>query len=283
MNILITGANGFIGKQLDEYLSQWHLMYSLVRLDPGIPKPRIILLDLSNEESIKEGLVAKIFPEKIDVILHCAAQLADSENYQDMSVFHANNRITTNVIALASFLKPQKLINFSTIGVYPNTDGTYTELSYVHPSANRECLYSLSKFCSEELFTHFLSPQMDVINLRLSQTLGEGMRKDRIYSIMLTELLEHNTIILFGNGLRHSSFITIDYLKSTVKKMLSRPDINGVYNLGEKNMSYRELAEEIIKKHGNKDSRILYKEEGIRSKVIIDSSKLHEKINGDNE
>ena len=43
----------------------------------------------------------------------------------------------------------------------------------------------------------------------------------------------------------------------------------------EKNLSYYNLAEMIIKKFGNSSSKILLSESGIRSKVIIDSSKIN--------
>jgi nucleoside-diphosphate-sugar epimerase len=274
MNILITGASGFIGRSLKNSLSSTYTVFSLVRDKQDEAFGNAIVLDLADSISVKQSLTSGKLPAKVDVVIHCAAQLSDSNNKYDISVYKTNNIITENVISMCENLKPTKLINFSTIGVYANRDGKYGEESAVNPSTNNEGLYGLSKFCSEELFWFYLHEKMEVINLRLCQAYGEGMRKDRIYSIMLDELKKDNSITVFGNGERVSGFITIEFLIQTIDKILAKKNMSGLYNMGERNMSYTELAEGIIKKYGNRSSTIAYKEEGSRSKVEIDFSKL---------
>ena len=100
------------------------------------------------------------------------------------------------------------------------------------------------------------------------------MREDRIYSIMKNELKRDNKITVYGRGERISNFVSIDYLVKKMDKILNNKKIEGTYNLGEKNLSYKYLAEMIIKKYGDNSSKVVLKQNGVKSKVIIDSSKI---------
>ena len=279
MKILITGAGGFIGKHLCQHFSKDHEIIALMRSDAAVTSSRTIHLDLTDTALVQLHIANKNIPAEIDCIIHCASILATPETSKDFGLFQRNNAITESLMHIAEFAKPTMLINFSSIGVYPNADGTYTETSHVAPSVNSECLYSLAKLCSEELFSFYLGKQLRVVNIRLSQTYGKGMREDRIYSIMLKELKEHNTITVYGNGERESNFISIEYLLSTMEKIISHPTISGTFNLGEHNISYRTLAEMIAREQGDKGTNILFKPQGVRSKAVIDSTKLLKTLN----
>jgi len=275
MRILITGANGFIGRHLRNHFQSGHEIYSITRtLNRSLLSENDYAIDLSDVNGVKEKFANNIFKQKMDVIIHCAAVLSNIDN-KDITVFHKNNAITESMIYIASVTNTTKIINISTIGVYPNISGTYNEQSAIEPSVNHECLYGLSKVCSEELFKFYLKDTIQVINIRLGQVYGLGMRKDRIFSIMKNELIRDNIITVFGKGERISNFISIDYFFEKIKRIVQNDKIQGTFNLGEKNLSYYNLAEMIMKEFGNSSSKIRLSERGIRSKVIIDSSKIN--------
>lgn len=274
MNILITGSNGFIGKHLRNHFQVEHEIYTISRkTDSCSVSKNDYEIDLSDENFVKENFTDSVFKQKMDVIIHCAAVLSSTDN-KDITVFHKNNAITESMIHIARITKATKFINISTIGVYPNSSGTYNEQSVIEPSMNHECLYNLSKICSEELFKFYLKQTTQVINLRLGQVYGAGMREDRIFSIMKDELQRKNTITVFGNGERISNFVSIDYFISKICRIVQNKEVQGTFNLGEKNLGYFDLAEMIIKEYGNSSSKIILNENGVRSKVIIDSSKI---------
>ncbi len=275
MNILITGVNGFIGKHLLHYFSEKHNVFSISRSGLQPSQNNNFAIDLSDVDLVKNLFSKNIFKQKIDVILHCAAVLSENDDHKNINVFHKNNAITESMIHIASVLNVSKFINISSIGVYPNKSGTFDEQSAIEPSMNHECLYGLSKVCSEELFKFYFKDTIAIINLRLGQVYGEGMRQDRIFEIMKHELQSNNTITVFGNGLRISNFVAIDYLKIKMEKLINNKDVEGTYNLGEKNLSYAQLAEMIIEKHGNSSSKIILKNQGTSAQVIIDSSKIN--------
>ena len=54
--------------------------------------------------------------------------------------------------------------------------------------------------------------------------------------------------------------------------------ISGVFNLGDINMSYFHLAEDLIRKHGNENSKIIKVIEGNKSQFILNTQKLNDLI-----
>jgi UDP-glucose 4-epimerase len=274
MNILITGVNGFIGKHLKNYFKSEHEIYTISRVigNDGLSANNYEI-DLSDVKAVKDNFTEHVFRKNMDLIIHCAAVLSGADN-KDISVFHKNNAITESMIHITAAVKATKFINISSIGVYPNISGTYTEQSAIEPSMNHECLYSLSKVCSEELFKFYLKDTVMVINLRLGQVYGLGMRDDRIFAIMKDELRRDNAITVFGNGERISNFVSIAYCVDKIGTIIKNNKVQGTFNLGERNLSYYGLAEMIIKEFGNSSSEIILNEKGVKSKVIIDSSKI---------
>ncbi len=275
MNILISGAKGFIGAYLKSHLSCEHKVFTISRSEKmGKLTSLDYQIDLSDVNAVRDNFTEEYFSHKIDVIVHCAAVFTGPDN-KDISLFHRNISITESMIHIAEVTRADKFINISTIGVYPNVSGNYTEESAIHPSMNHECLYGLSKFCSEELFEFYLKDICQVVNLRLGQVYGQGMRDDRIFSIMREELQSENSITVFGKGERISNFVSIEYCIIKICEIIQKVNVRGTYNLGETNLSYYELASNIIKEFGNADSKIVFIEKGVRSKVFIDSTKIN--------
>ena len=226
-------------------------------------------IDLSEPNALKN------FEMSSDVVIHCASVLATNDNKKEMALLYENLRITESVIALVEKSKPRVFINLSSIGVYENSSGTFSEEGKIHPASNIEGLYGLSKFCSEELFNFFLRNNgIRIINLRLAQVIGEGMRADRVYSIMRSELQTKNEITVFGDGSRTSSFISINYLIQVIERIMVKETVNGTYNLSEYDMSYKEMAESVVKKYGNENSIISYTESTVGKKFSIKCDKL---------
>lgn len=269
MNVLVTGADGFIGKHVCPFLErQRHHVFKLA-------------LDLTNNAEVVK--FSEEFKNKhtIDVVIHLAAKMANvnQDFTEQFKSLYDNLEITKNVVALVKILKPQKLINFSSMAVYPNVDGVFSEDARIHMSENSDCLYGLAKFCGENIFECFLKNQNIVItHLRISQVYGGGMCSDRIMPIMQQELKEKNVITVYGEGERISNFINIDKLLEVLGHFFIEK-LPGVYNIGGESLGYMEIAKRIIKERGDEKSSIIRIKKGSQVKFILDTKKLEEKMN----
>lgn len=277
MKILVTGANGFIGKHLCDFLEEnSHKVFKVMRKNKNVLS-NTFETDLGDKNSVEE-LIKNLQGQKIDIVIHLASKLASANQSEEEQVqmLLDNIAITKNMVTLAKELKPQKLINFSSMAVYPNIDGDFDEKSQINMSSNTDCMYGLAKFCSENIFDYMLK-DIAVTHLRVSQVYGDGMYRDRIMPIMMQELQEKNTITVFGNGERESNFINVNKLLEFLNYFIKK-DVYGIYNVGDEPLSYLQLAQKIIDKNGNKDSVIIKKAEGSKSKFYLNTDKLTKMI-----
>jgi nucleoside-diphosphate-sugar epimerase len=271
--ILITGASGFVGKHLVDILSDNYHILECKRTATSHNCNEVIV-DLLDEESVKSAIVTLLQrDEKIEYCIHTAAIVAKSDNIKSFSLFDSNMIITNNIIRLCQELAIEKVINFSSMAVYPNKSGHYNENSTINPSFNEDCLYGLAKYSSEELMNYMLLPMCKVVHLRIAQIIGDGMNSSRIIPIMLEELKEKNTITVFGNGKRVSAFIEVASLVRKIAFLLKVFHI-GVFNIGDKNISYDELAQGLIIQSGNKFSSINYIKSGSTTKFNLVCNKF---------
>ena len=280
MNILISGASGFIGQHLCGYLKRnSHTVFGIAR---NIQNQKYFEVDLRNKNSI-DKILLNLNNEKIDVIIHLAAKLMNIYQTEEdhMQVLFDNILITQNMINLTKKLKPQKLINFSSMAVYPNIDGIFDEKSQIKMSENTDCMYGLAKFCTENMFDFFLKGEkISVLHLRVAQVYGEGMYQDRIIPVMRKELKEKKTITIFGNGERTSDFIDVNKLIKIVGYLIDLPDVCGVYNVSGENLSYLQLAERIIEEKKCSNAIIIKKSEGQKTKFRLNTDKLSKQMKG---
>ena len=268
MNILVTGSNGFIGQHLVKEIGNEHKLYQLINGNRYSLHNYKITTNLLNIDHIKYLLKEEL---KIDAVIHLAAKMCTTNNNKDFSLFNENIKIYENLVLIINQIRPKKVINFSSTSVYPNMDGEYLENSEIRPSINNDCLYGLAKFCGENILDN-LCDGIDITHLRVSQV-AENNRSDRVFEVMKKELFENNKITLYGNGNRISGFIGIKTLIKKINFFLEN-DIKGIYNTSEYNLSYKDLASNLISKYGDQKSSISYIDSGVSSKVIINNEKL---------
>jgi UDP-glucose 4-epimerase len=276
--LLITGANGFIGKHLCANLKNKYNIHQIVS-----PRHRdnldnyVFSCDLSNHQET-ERLINKLPLKNYKAVIHLAALLSKPGDWNNINYFDANNKITNNMISLVKNVNCNSFINFSSLAVYPNRDGFYDEESIVEMADNTECLYGLAKFNAEILFKFYLKKLTKVINLRLAQSYGHGMQNDRLIGVFRNELVKTNSITLYGNGMRVSNFVHVNDIIESIHAVLINP-MPGTFNLGnDKNVSYMSIAERIIAAIGNDGSKIIKKNEGVKAKVAIDTKKFEQQF-----
>ncbi|MFZ4699457.1 MAG: NAD-dependent epimerase/dehydratase family protein [Candidatus Methylumidiphilus sp.] len=273
MNILVTGAGGFIGSALVNSLGKVHEVYGVVRFCNSA-EVNIFELDLTNNEAVRGFLECEHFGLEFDVILHLASVMANLHNADDIGILGKNATILRNSILLANHFKVKHFINFSSSSVYPNVDGVFDEMSNVDPSPNSDCIYGLSKWNSEVLLNLFSrSSSMKVTHLRCGMVFGENMNQSRIYPIIRNELLSSSQATLFGGGERVINYIFIEDLIRYVEVFVTRT-ITGVYNIITISETLLDFARRVAAREGIIDPKINLVSKGNAYKFVLDNRKL---------
>lgn len=140
MRILITGANGFMGRHLVQRLVGEHQLYALVRRPPAQPHPQVTYLI----QDLAQPLDLAQLPGQLDGIVHQAAQI-DTEGGDDALPFLVNVVGTWRLLTYAATAGVRIFVHASTGGVYGCSSTILHETDPVNPMD----LYSLTKAQAE--------------------------------------------------------------------------------------------------------------------------------------
>ena len=227
MKILVTGANGMLGREISRQLT-----------DHEIIKADLDVCDITEAKGFEEFVSAHT-PE---IIIHCAAMTAvdDCETKIDQA-FKINAQGSSNV-AWACKKVGARLIAFSTDYVFDGElDRPYNEYDIPNPKT----IYGKSKFAGEEAIRYFCP---DHAILRISWLYGLGGPSF------------YHTMLKLADGSRPLLKIVSDQIgnpTSTVavvnnlKNILDNPYLRGVFHFScEGKASWFEFTEEIFKLKG---------------------------------
>ena len=224
MNIAISGANGFIGKNLTLALSK-NENFNLVYIS------RIKSNKNSNEYSFDNFFKGEI-NIKFDFFIHLA-----SPNYdycKDNSIKDGIENLTKNILLSLNQYDCKNFIFFSSCKVYGESSLSNTffnELSLIEPMSD----YAYSKAKAENLVKEIsLNEEINYLIYRMPFVYGPGMRSN--ISILFKLIDKSIPIITFGNknGLKKSFLSTenINRLISYNLKNTSSID-NEIYNISD--------------------------------------------------
>lgn len=287
LNILITGANGFIGNAVMQELLKYNNL-SIIELSSKVstnicnkfPRENVIFLS-HNNYNFDANYLLNSGCENVEVILHIGAFIpkfvADANN---INLCSAN---ITNTAKLINSKLPnlQKIIYISTLDVYTESAEIISENTLTNPIS----LYGWSKLYSEKIIENFAKQNnLTYQILRLGHVFGEGEEKyKKMLPLTIKNVLTNNDINIFGNGEDIRTFIYIkDVAKAIVNAIFLKEHnvINNIINIvGEQQISINDLVKkinEISWKICKKQSKINYVEVAnqINRNLIFDNTKL---------
>jgi nucleoside-diphosphate-sugar epimerase len=246
--ILLTGAAGFIGSHVAEYLlNQGHQVFGIDNFDDfysrSIKEQHISACLLNPSFTFIEGNVgdvASLFSDtNFDVVIHLAAKagvrpsIAQPEQYIDANL--------SQTMALLQWMKTRgmnKLVFASSSSVYGNN--VKVPFSESDPVDHPISPYAFTKKAGE-LLTHTFHhlTNMDVINLRFFTVYGERQRPDLAIHKFAKAMLAGQAITLFGNGSTSRDYTYVgDIVQGIISSMdyvLSHQKVYETINLGSKN------------------------------------------------
>ena len=119
MNILITGAGGFIGEKLSIELLNDHRVFKLYKTKKDNKNDTCIYVNLLYLKNVEKFLPNFAENYNIDIIIHLASLLSSADDIDNVQILNNNITISENVALIAKILNPKKLINFSFVTPLP--------------------------------------------------------------------------------------------------------------------------------------------------------------------
>ena len=244
MNILVTGAAGFIGFHTCLSLQTKHKVYGLDNLnnyyDVNLKKSRLKILKKNKDfEFLKtdiqnKNLYNKFKRLKLDIIINLAAQAGVRHSLKDpFSYIDSNILGQINLLEFAKKLNVKKFIYASSSSVYGGNKSM--PFSVKHRVDKPISLYAASKKSTEllaECYSHLFKIQC--IGLRFFTVYGPWGRPDMATFIFTKKILENKKIDIFNYGNMKRDFTYIDDIVKGIKGAVNlKGDYkHRVYNLG---------------------------------------------------
>jgi nucleoside-diphosphate-sugar epimerase len=238
MKVLITGANGFLGKEIVESLSN-HKIITLSRSNSDIN------CDLSTSCPNLTG---------VDFVIHCAgkAHMVPLNVAERNAFFDVNVQGTRNLLLSLSKMEkpPQSFVFISTVAVYGLEAGS---LITEEAPLNAKDPYGLSKIEAEKIISHWCQTNNVVCTiLRLPLLAGpnppgnlnamiQGIKKGYYFDI--------------GKGTAKKSIVLISDVANIIHKFF---EIGGVYNLTDRHHpQFREISTLIARQLGKTKPKLM--------------------------
>jgi len=250
MNVLVTGATGFIGSHLcKELIQKGHQVFALSRsgrtdnVAPLLPYPEFHLQTGDVRDNDMMHNIVK--HHRIKAVFHLAARLPrDSDFDNPFLCFDTNARGTLSVLNAAYLNNVDKLVYASTMSVYAEPP-QYLPVDESHP-AQPSTIYSSAKLTGE-FYCNLYSRAVHTVVLRYSGAYGQGERESNAIPTFINQALNDRPLTIDGDGTQTSDFVHIDdVVQGTILAWESNKA--GVYNIGSgEETSVGELAQLFIK------------------------------------
>ena len=235
--ILLTGANGFIGRSLIEGFDK--SLYDLFALD----FQKEISPDISGLAKYLSLDISKPFEIDMDfdVVIHLAAlnQTNINSNFPYEEFRAVNVKGTKNVANSCNF---KKIILFSTANMYDKTVDQIDENSPLAPHS----FYERSKFEAELVCKESIDQEKLVI-LRPVNITGIKQANKAIVPFFFYKAVRNEPIEVFVPHNRKIQLLSSKDLHRAVEKIMSDERVNGVFNLSNTDsIEVKGLAEKIV-------------------------------------
>ncbi|MGC5325392.1 SDR family oxidoreductase [Brevibacillus sp. SYSU BS000544] len=256
MNVLITGATGFLGKRLSqELLNEGHRLFVLVRneqratqyLDLFTPNEQnnisILLGDVSEEGlGISEESVRQL-NQQIDAVYHLAAFLSFDDN-QKTHTFKVNVEGTKHTLAFSHAIGCPRFLYVSTAYTLGDTlEGKEELYNPDRPFVNH---YEESKCLAEHLVLSYQG-KMDVVILRPSIIIGDSQTGQAETNFGMYGFLKGLSVLkrrvsrakdweakqcrIVADVHETTNLVPVDYVSFVLTTALTHAEKNKIYNI----------------------------------------------------
>lgn len=224
MNVLITGSEGFIGRNLAIKISQAHNLFTIDR-----KKTTTSLSKKHMVGEVSDNHILSSIDVPIDVIYHfgsASSILSFKGNEYELASSEIEGFM--NVMEFARRHDVKRIIYPSTASIY--TKDTATGKNVVGPSN----IYAAVKFAEEQI-ARFYSKEINTVGLRIFMVYGPGekTKEERASPITLfiRDILEGNPPVIYGDGSQTRDPLYIDDLTEVLNNILNDSEITGIHDI----------------------------------------------------
>lgn len=271
MNVLITGAGGFLGNELiRQLLKTTHVVYALSS-DKEQIKTRFS--NKCHAFSIKEWEDGELPLDKIDVVIHCAFARA-----YDFVSLKKSLDFSKEIFSNSGY----NIINVSSRSVYgQNPQTPWCETTEAQP----DNMYAFAKYTTELLIgmKYNLNESSNYTNIRLAGLVGKEL-EDRVINKFIDVAISTNTISIKGGKQQFAYLDVRDAAAGIIALLDIKPEEwKTIYNLGNINsfsiIDIAETVKEIAKEFIEEEVIINIEKTDATLYADIDSTSFYEATN----
>ena len=254
--ILITGGAGFIGSHVVRRLVKGYPDYFIVNfdcLDYCSSLKNIADLEKSPNYKFVEGNICSsdfvrhiILTEKIDTVMHFAAQSHVDNSFGNSFSFTKTNILGTHILLEAAYrCRVKRFIHVSTDEVYGETYGDHLRENVVLEPTNP---YSATKAAAEFIAKSYLrSFKLPVIITRGNNVYGPHQYPEKLIPKFICRLQRDMPLCIHGDGQNTRSFVYVEDVAEAFDTILHKGITGEIYNLGIKEeRSNLSVAQDLI-------------------------------------
>ena len=235
MNILVTGANGFIGRRVCRRLIEsGHQVFGLslnLPVDSSISFKGYYHQDIAQPFSLEQDF---------DLVIHLAAYNITNVGAQDQDLYSAININGTRHVLQAAQAK--RFIYVSTAKVYRNEGLPVTEESLVSPQG----AYAQSKWEAEEICRSLLGKESLVV-LRSVNVIGWGQAPKAVLPVFFQKAKANQPLDIINVSQVPMQFVYVEDLVDAMEALIAHEASNGIFNIAsQESVHVEQLARMII-------------------------------------
>jgi CDP-paratose synthetase len=211
MEILVTGATGFIGSSLVNRLkAEGHKVSVIVRNNLKIHD-----LDTINYDGSIESLIDGFSNRHFDVVYHLATFFVNKHTNQNLSkIIESNITFGCQILEVISQMKIKKFINTSTYAIEHEDDG------------HAQNFYAASKKAFEAFIDLYTSNfQLNSITLSLTDTYGLGDNRPKFINLALEAFKKKETFKM-SEGKQEICLLYVDDVVDAFLQCLNEVNLN---------------------------------------------------------
>jgi len=271
MNILITGYDGVIGKEIANLLikEKKHKLYLFSKKKlKKVEKQKLYYQDLT--KTINHKL-------NIDIVVHCAAKNPLSKSQVSLgNMYTSNIKMTRNLIKFSNKNKVKKLIFLSAMDVYGQIKN---KVIIEDQSKINQNLYGKSKLLSEKLFCNNKN-KFKTICIRIPGIFTLDLKRNKPFIVgVVKKIIKNRKVYIYNENSSFNnildSFEIVRFIKLVLRKKIIKSD---VYNFTASDPIKISYVIDLIKKIFKSSSKIISKK-SIKNSFTISNQKILDSFN----